>query len=74
MSNFNEKTQQWLYKYRHAPMSHAVMDLDERLRKIEERMLILDPPLNEISKYPALKSAYEQYKLIEKLSLGGENE
>lgn len=39
----------------------------DRLEKIEERLLILKPDLEKHEKYPALKSAYEKYLMIEKL-------
>ena len=39
----------------------------DRLEKIEERLLILMPDLEKHEKYPALKSAYEKYLMIEKL-------
>jgi hypothetical protein len=39
----------------------------KRLEIIEERLLIVEPDLSLHEKYPALKEAYEQYKIIEKL-------
>lgn len=38
-----------------------------RLSTIEDRLCILQPSLELHDKYPALREAYENYKLIEKL-------
>jgi hypothetical protein len=39
----------------------------KRLDKIEERLLIVDPNESLHEKYPALKEAYDAYKIVEKL-------
>lgn len=47
-----------------------VIDLDEAAETLEivrERLLILVPAFEKHEKYPALKKAYEHYKLIEKI-------
>jgi hypothetical protein len=51
-------------------MSDELKDTNERLDRIEGQLLILrvDQALHE--KYPALKEAYEHYKLIEKMVRG----
>jgi hypothetical protein len=41
--------------------------LMETLTKIEDRLAILTPDLKKLEKFAALKKAYEQYKLMEKL-------
>lgn len=43
------------------------VDINKRLDQIEARLLILQPAIELHEKYPALKEAYEHYKLIEKL-------
>lgn len=47
-----------------------VIDLNkvaETLEIVRERLLILVPAFEKHEKYPALKKAYEHYKLIEKI-------
>lgn len=41
--------------------------VSSRLDKIEERLLIIQPDQELMKKYPALKEAYDHYKLIEAL-------
>ena len=41
--------------------------LSMTLEAIQERLLILEPDTKKLEKYAALKKAYEQYKLLEKL-------
>ncbi len=45
----------------------AFLKLKEQINAIEDRLMILRP--NEVlqEKYPALKEAYEHYKLVERL-------
>jgi len=73
-NEFCEETQEWSRYYCDAGVTNAIpsMDLDERLRIIEKRLLIIDPPAETLSKYPALAEAYREYKLIEKLTLENE--
>jgi len=46
--------------------------LTQTLNTLEERLLILQPDFEKMEQYPALKAAYEQYKLIEKLLHDGQ--
>ena len=43
------------------------VDVGEFMESINQRLLILQDDFEKHKKYPALKEAYEQYKLIEKL-------
>ena len=43
------------------------VSLKEMLEKIQDRLLILTPDPTKLEKYEALRAAYENYKLIEKL-------
>jgi hypothetical protein len=46
------------------------MDVDELIETVQmlkERLLILSPMLEKHEKYPALKQAYDHYKMIEKM-------
>ena len=45
----------------------SLFEIDARLKKIEERLLILKPDPERLAKYEALKSAYDHYLLMEKL-------
>jgi hypothetical protein len=71
---FCRETQAWSADYSRANVVNSIpaMDLDERLRAIEKRLLIIDPPTETLAKYPALAEAYREYKLIERLVLGDE--
>lgn len=40
-------------------------DLAETLKVLKERLLILAPDFEKMEKYPALRSAYDNYKAIE---------
>lgn len=45
----------------------------DRIEKIEQRLCILDEPNPEIlEKHKALKRAYEEYKMLEKLIIGNQ--
>lgn len=73
-TEFCKETQDWSVAYRRMQVSEVipVMDIDDRLRRVEEHLLILAPPPGTFSKYPALAEAYKEYKLIEKLTLGND--
>jgi hypothetical protein len=71
---FCQETQDWSNEYRrpNANIRYPVMDIEERLRVVEKRLLIVAPSIESLSKYPALREAYENYKIIERLTLGNE--
>lgn len=68
----------------YGPASQTVFDQDvvikrdgkpdiyvgETLAKITERLAIIEPDLDKMSKFPALKEAYDNYKMIEALVAG----
>ena len=72
ISDFSEETREWQSDYKGSEIKVPIMDLDERLRQVERRLLIIDPPAQTLAKYPALAEAYREYKLIERLTLGNE--
>jgi hypothetical protein len=72
MSEFCKETHEWDRAHSMASSKHPVLDLDDRLRAIERRLLIIDPPAETLARHPALAEAYREYKLIEKLVLGEE--
>ncbi len=49
------------------PDNKDFQEMQARLAKIEERLAILQPNEELQKRYPALREAYEHYKLIEKL-------
>lgn len=71
-TEFCKDTQAWSANYIGVPGIIPVMDIEDRLRVVEERLLIVNPPYGKFEKYPALAEAYKEYKLIEKLTLGND--
>lgn len=69
-SEFCKETREWSNEYSGQILQFPVMDIDERLREVENKLLILQPKFEQFDKYPALKIAYEEYKMVEKLILG----
>jgi|AntAceMinimDraft_6_1070360.scaffolds.fasta_scaffold64537_2 hypothetical protein len=57
---------------RGSPIELVIRELETRIRTLEERMLILEPSPESLAKYPALASAFSDYKLIEALTVGKE--
>jgi len=47
-------------------------DVLEFMKTISERLCVLQPNFEAMEKYPALKEAYEHYKLLEDLLLNGD--
>lgn len=72
LNDFCEETKQWGDGYIGSHSKFPVMDLDDRLRRVEKRLLIIDPNPEHLAKYPALAEAYREYKLIERLVLGND--
>lgn len=50
-----------------------VIDLFQRIRCLEDRLLEMEPKIDLMLKYPALAEAYKEYKIVEKIILSGEN-
>ena len=46
----------------------------ETLEMLMNRLCIIQPAMDLIEKYPALREAYENYKMMEALLLGGDKE
>lgn len=69
-SDFDSETIAWSKSYSGQNNKYPVMDIEERLRKIERRLLIIDPPAAHLDKYPALREAFEAYKIIERMTVG----
>lgn len=67
---YSKETQEWSKLWDGKPSKAPVLNLDDRLRRVERKLLILGPSDAHLSKYPALAQAYAEYKTIEKLTLG----
>ena len=44
-----------------------MVDVGEFMKSISERLCVLQPNFEAMEQYPALKDAYDQYKMLEKL-------
>lgn len=53
-------------------VSDIVTQLERRISELEKRVLILEPSEEVLNKHPALAQAYQEYKIIERLTLGNE--
>jgi hypothetical protein len=62
----------WNFQQQGKRYEDVIGGLEERIRILEARMLILEPHLELFDKYPALREAYKEYKVIERLILGNE--
>ena len=49
------------------------MHVAETLEKIMDRLAIIEPDLAKMEKYPALKEAYDNYKIIEGMLLNNDS-
>jgi hypothetical protein len=72
MNDFCQETKDWSDGYIGANNKFPVMDIDDRLRAVEKRLLIIAPSDDILAKYPALAEAYREYKIIERLVLGND--
>jgi len=69
---FRKETEDWAGHYHGVNNKYPVMDIDQRLRRVEEQLLLVAPPVDMLAKYPALAEAYQNYKIIERLALGND--
>jgi len=69
---FTEATLNWSRAYKGANNKYPIMDIEERLREVEKLLLIIATPDKLLNRYTALAEAYNEYKLIERLTLGNE--
>ena len=49
------------------------LKVGQALDQIMERLAILEPDFDRIDRYPALREAYDNYKTIEALLIGGDD-
>lgn len=70
----SQETLDWSKQYHYTATKDVVLDLAERVRKLERQLLILSPSPEDLSKYPALANAYREYRIVEKLTLGKTDE
>ena len=69
---FSEETLSWSRGYVGVNNKYPVMEIEERLRLVEKRLLIIAPDDDAMAKYPSLAAAYKEYKIIERLTLGND--
>ena len=60
----------WRQQQKGRTPEDVITELEARVRALEERMLIVDPPATILARYPALAEAYREYKLVERLTIG----
>lgn len=66
-SEFSQETQDWSLAYKGSDAVLPIMELAERLAEVEKQLLILRPHIERLEKHPALKEAYEAYKILDNL-------
>ena len=49
------------------PETNETVEVLGAIKAMQERLLILEPNFEQMEEYPALKDAYNQYKMLEKL-------
>lgn len=69
MNDFCQETKDWDASYIMASAKFPVMDLDDRLRRLEKMI----PTPEQLDKYPSLRDAYEQFLIIRNLTIGQED-
>jgi len=69
MNDFCQETKDWSDSYIGRGDKFPVLDLDDRLRRIEAMI----PTPEQLDKYPSLREAYEQFMIIRKLTIANEN-
>jgi len=68
MNDFCQATKDWADSYIGCGNKFPVMDLDDRIRRLEETI----PTAEQLDKYPSLKEAYEQFLIIRRLTIENE--
>jgi len=69
-NQFCQETQDWSRAYRE-PNAHTrfpVMDIEERLRAVEKHLALSIPTEEMMNKYPVLRDAYEQFRIIYRMT------
>jgi hypothetical protein len=57
---------------RGTPTMDAFQMLEDRIKSLEKRLLMIEPNEETLIKYPALAHAYREYKIIERLTIENE--
>lgn len=68
MNDICQESKDWDDSYRGYPAKFPVMDLDHRLRRVEK----IIPTQAQLDKYPSLREAYEEFLIIQRLTVGYE--
>jgi len=72
LSDFCKETKDWRDSYSGSRSELPVMDIDDRLRSLEKRLSYLEPTDEQLAKYPSLLEAYENFRIIRRLTIGHE--
>lgn len=69
-NEFCQETQEWCREYSNANVLSSIptMDLDDRLRAVEKHLALATPTEEMMDKYPALREAYEQFRIIYRIT------
>ena len=70
----SQETHDWSKQYHYTATKEVVLDLAERVLKLERQLLLLSPTPEDLNKYPALANAYREYRIIETLTIGKTDE
>ena len=70
----SQETHDWAHQYHYTATKEVVLDLAERVLKLERQLLLLSPTPEDLNKYPALANAYREYRIIETLTIGKTDE
>lgn len=57
---------------RGTPNTEVFQMLEDRITSLEKRLLMIEPSAEMLSQYPALAHAYQEYKIVERLTIGNE--
>jgi len=72
--NLSKEIKDWNEKFRHTNIKEPILDLAERLTIVEKQLANLTPTAEQLAKYPSLAEAYNEYKIIERLTIGNNKE
>ena len=69
-SDFDPETLLWERKFINGLSKAPVMDLDSRLRAVERQLALVSPKEEDLVRYPALKQAYDEFRLVHAIVTG----
>lgn len=69
-NNINADIERWAAMHAGAPIPVAIKSLYRQILVLQNRVDSLVPTDNELDQYPALKDAYNHYRIIQKVTTG----